>query len=232
MPQQMIKYEPSFSMLQLALAPGEIVIAEAGSMVARSSNIQMEVKLNAGKNAGFFGKLKAIMIALLRKFIGGETFFVNHFSSPQGGFVWLAPSLSGGIKHIPLQNSTMMFSAGSYLASAGDIDLKMRWGGLRAILSKEGAFFVEARGTGEVWVTSYGAIEEVYCNGSYIVDNGHIVGFDSNLTFNIKSAGGGLLGFMASGEGLVCEFQGTGRILIQTRNTGSLVSWLTPMLPP
>jgi uncharacterized protein (TIGR00266 family) len=126
----------------------------------------------------------------------------------------------------------MMFSAGSYLASAGDIDLKMRWGGLRAILSKEGAFFVEARGTGEVWVTSYGAIEEVYCNGSYIVDNGHIVGFDSNLTFNIKSAGGGLLGFMASGEGLVCEFQGTGRILIQTRNTGSLVSWLTPMLPP
>ncbi|HLM75251.1 MAG TPA: TIGR00266 family protein, partial [Polyangiaceae bacterium] len=205
---------------------------EAGSMVARSSNLQMEVKLNAGKNAGFFGKLKAIMIALLRKFIGGETFFVNHFSSPQGGFVWLAPSLSGGIKHIPLQSSTMMFSAGSYLASAGDIDLKMRWGGLRAILSKEGAFFVEARGTGEVWVTSYGAIEEVYCNGSYIVDNGHIVGFDSNLTFNIKSAGGGLLGFMASGEGLVCEFQGTGRILIQTRNTGSLVSWLTPMLPP
>jgi uncharacterized protein (TIGR00266 family) len=230
--QQMIKYEPSFSMLQLALAPGEVVIAEAGSMVARSSNVQMEVKLNAGKNAGFFGKLKAIMIALLRKVIGGETFFVNHFSSPQGGFVWLAPSLSGGIKHIPLQNSTMMFSAGSYLASSGDIDLKMRWGGLRAILSKEGAFFVEARGTGEVWVTSYGAIEEVYCNGSYIVDNGHIVGFDSNLTFNIKSAGGGLLGFMASGEGLVCEFQGQGRILIQTRNTSSLVSWLTPMLPP
>ena len=230
--QQMIKYEPSFSMLQLALAPGEVVIAEAGSMVARSSNVQMEVKLNAGKNAGFFGKLKAIMIALLRKVIGGETFFVNHFSSPQGGFVWLAPSLSGGFKHIPLQNSTMMFSAGSYLASSGDIDLKMRWGGLRAILSKEGAFFVEARGTGEVWVTSYGAIEEVYCNGSYIVDNGHIVGFDSNLTFNIKSAGGGLLGFMASGEGLVCEFQGQGRILIQTRNTSSLVSWLTPMLPP
>jgi uncharacterized protein (TIGR00266 family) len=230
--QQIIKYEPSFSMLQLSLAPGETIIAEAGSMVARSSSLQMEVKMNAGRNPGFFGKLKAIMIALIRKLVGGETFFVNHFSSPQGGFVWLAPSLSGGIKHIPLQNSTMMFSAGSYLASSGDIDLKMRWGGLRAILSKEGAFFVEARGTGEVWVTSYGAIEEVYCNGSYIVDNGHIVGFDSNLTFKIKSAGGGLLGFMASGEGLVCEFQGQGRILIQTRNTSSLVSWLTPMLPP
>lgn len=230
--QQMIKYEPSFSMLQLSLAPNEIIIAEAGSMVARSSNLQMEVKLNAGRNAGFFGKLKAVLIALLRKIVGGETFFVNHFSAPQGGWVWLAPALSGGIRHIPLRGTSMIFSAGAYLASMGEIDLKMRWGGLRAILSKEGAFFVEASGTGEVWVTSYGAVDEVYCNGSYIVDNGHIVGFDSSLNFKIRSAGGGLMGFMASGEGLVCEFQGQGRILIQSRNTGALVNWLTPMLPP
>ncbi len=230
--QQIIKYEPSFSMLQVTLAPSEVLIAEAGAMVARSSNLQMEVKLNAGKNAGFFGKMKAFFIALIRRIVGGETFFVNHFSSPQGGFVWLAPPLSGAIKHIPMRGNAMLFSAGSYLASHGDIDLKMRWGGLRAILSKEGAFFVEASGNGEVWVTSYGAIDEVYCNGSYIVDNGHIVGFDNTLTFKIKSSGGGLLGFLASGEGLVCEFQGQGRILIQSRNTSALVDWLTPMLPP
>jgi uncharacterized protein (TIGR00266 family) len=140
--------------------------------------------------------------------------------------------LSGNIKHIPLQGNAMLFSAGSYLASAGEVDLKMRWGGLRAILSKEGAFFVEASGQGDLWVTSYGAIDEVYCNGTYIVDNGHIVGFDSTLDFKIKSAGGGLMGFMASGEGLVCEFTGQGRILIQSRNTSALVDWITPMLPP
>jgi uncharacterized protein (TIGR00266 family) len=175
--------------------------------------------------------MKAFFIALIRKFVGGETFFVNHFSSPQGGFVWLAPSLSGDIKHIPLQGNAMLFSAGAYLASMGEVDLKMRWGGLRAIFAKEGAFFVEASGQGDLWVTSYGAIEEVQCNGTYIVDNGHIVGFDSGLKFKIKSAGGGLMGLFASGEGLVCEFEGTGRILIQTRNLGALVEWLTPMLP-
>jgi uncharacterized protein (TIGR00266 family) len=229
--QQIIKYEPSFSMLQMSLAPNEVVIAEAGSMVARSSSVQMEVKLNAGRNAGFFGKLKAIFIALIRKLVGGETFFVNHFSSPQGGWVWLAPALSGGVRHMRFQGNAMLFSAGAYLASMGEIDLKMRWGGLRAILSKEGAFFIEASGNGDLWVTSYGAIEEVYCNGSYIVDNGHIVGFDSSLTFKIRSAGGGLMGLFASGEGLVCEFQGQGRILLQSRNTGALVSWITPLLP-
>ncbi|UQA63283.1 TIGR00266 family protein [Polyangium aurulentum] len=230
--QHIVKYEPTFSMLQVNLAPGEVIIAEAGSMVARSSNLAMEVKLNAGRNAGFFGKMKAVFIALLRKLVGGETFFVNHFSSPQGGWVWLAPSLSGGIRPMQLAGNSMIFSAGAYLASAGEVDLKMRWGGLRAILSKEGAFFIEASGNGQVFVTSYGAIEEIHCNGSYIVDNGHIVGFDSSLNFKIRSAGGGLMGFMASGEGLVCEFQGQGRIFIQTRNTSSLVDWITPMLPP
>jgi uncharacterized protein (AIM24 family) len=36
---------------------------------------------------------------------------------------------------------------------------------------------------------------------------------------------------MASGEGLVCEFKGQGRVWVQTRNHQSLVGWLSPMLP-
>ncbi len=200
-------------------------------MVARAAHVEMQVKMNAGRNPGFFGKLKALFIALIRKVIGGETFFVNHFSSPQGGWVWVAPAMSGGIQHIPLQGQTMLFSSGAYLASAGEVDLKMRFGGLRALLAKEGAFFIECSGHGDLWVNSYGAVDEVYCNGTYIVDNGHIVGFDSSLDFKIKSPGGGAMGFFASGEGLVCEFTGQGKILIQSRNTGALVDWLTKMLP-
>ena len=230
--QQLIKHEPSFPVLQLALAPNEMLVAEAGSMVARSASTQMEVKLNAGRNPGFFGKMKALFIAFIRKLVGGETFFVNHFSAPQGGWVWLAPAMSGSIRHIPMQGGApMLFSTGAFLASAGEVDLKLRFGGLRALLAREGAFFLEASGQGDLWVTSYGAIDEVYCNGSYIVDNGHIVGFDSSLNFTIRSAGGGALGFLASGEGLVCEFTGQGRILIQSRNVGALVSWITRLLP-
>jgi uncharacterized protein (TIGR00266 family) len=229
--QHIVKHGPTFSLLQLQIAPGEVLVAEAGSMVARASHVNMEVKMNAGLRAGFFAKLKAFFIALIRKLIGGETFFVNHFSSPQGGWVWLAPALSGAVQHIPMQGQTMLFSAGAFLASAGEVDLKMRFGGLRALFAKEGAFFVQASGTGDLWVTSYGAIDEIYCNGTYIVDNGHIVGFDSTLDFKIRSAGGGALGFFASGEGLVCEFHGQGKILVQSRNLGALVSWLTPMLP-
>jgi uncharacterized protein (TIGR00266 family) len=90
---------------------------------------------------------------------------------------------------------------------------------------------LEVSGTGELWFTSYGGIQAIDINGPYMVDNGHLVGYEGQLTMNIRSAGGGMMGFMASGEGLVCEFTGQGRIYIQSRNMSSLVGWLTPLMP-
>ncbi|KYF54266.1 hypothetical protein BE04_30670 [Sorangium cellulosum] len=230
--QHRTKHEPSSALLEVSLDPGEALLAEAGAMVARSPRLRTVVRLNAGRGAGLFGRLKALVVALLRKLAGGETFFVDHIEAPEGGWVWLAPPLSGRVKHVPLRGETMLFSAGAYLASAGDIDVKVRWGGLRAVLAREGVFFIEASGVGDLWITSYGAIEELPCDGSLIVDGGHLVGFDASLALKIRSPGGGLMGLMVSGEGVVCEFTGRGRVLIQSRSAGALVGWLAPLLPP
>ena len=226
-----VSHGPSFAMLRVAPQPGQTIIAQAGAMVARNHSVNMEVKMNAGLNPGFLGKLKAIMIAFIRKFIGGETFFVNHFSTQQGGSVWLSPTMAGPVTHRYLNGERITLSTGAFLASSGNVDMRVKFGGLRAIFAREGAFFLECFGTGDLWFTSYGGIEAIDVNGSYIVDNGHLVGFEGNLTFKIRTAGGGAMGFLASGEGLVCEFQGQGRIYIQSRNVNSLVSWLTPMMP-
>ncbi len=227
-----ITHGPSFAMLRVDVQPGQTVIAEAGAMVARHQHVNMEVKMNAGKSPGFFAKLKAFFIALIRKVVGGETFFVNHFSvQQQPGSVWVAPGTSGQIQYRRMQGETLIMSSGAYLAHVGDIDMKMKFGGFRALLAKEGAFFLEMSGSGDLWFNSYGGIHAVPVNGSYIVDNGHLVAYEGNLQFDIKSAGGGLMGFVASGEGLVCEFKGQGTVYIQSRNLDSLVGWLTPMLP-
>ena len=225
-----ITHGPAFALLRVDLPPGQVVIAEAGSMVARHSGVGMEVKMNAGKNPGFFGMLKAILIALIRKFVGGETFFVNHFSSPQGGSVWVAPTMSGQIVHRRMNGETITLSTGAFLCSAGDVDMSLKFGGFRSLLAREGAFFLTVTGRGDLWFTSYGGIEAIDVNGSYIVDNGHLVGYEGALTFDIRAAGGGLMGMMASGEGLVCEFKGQGRVYIQSRNQSSLLSWLTPLV--
>lgn len=226
-----ITHGPSFAMLRADLQPGQTLIAEAGSMVARNQQVNMEVKMNAGPGAGFLAKVKALIVAVIRKVVGGETFFVNHFSAAQPGSVWVAPAMSGQLTHRRLQGEKLVLSTGAYVASAGPLSMNMKFGGLKSLLAKEGAFFLEIGGHGDLWFNSYGGVQAIDINGPYIVDNGHLVGYEGNLNFNIKSAGGGLMGFMASGEGLVCEFNGQGRIYIQSRNTATLVDWLTRIMP-
>ena len=220
-------------MLAVTLQPGQAFTAEAGAMVARHRNVQMEVRLNASERAGFLAKLWSIIIALLRKLIVGETFFVNRFAadSTGPGTVWIAPSLSGQISQRRLNGETLTLTSGAYLGHRGDFDLKLRFGGMRALLSKEGLFFLEISGIGDLFFNSYGGIHAVEVDGTYLVDNGHLVGWDGDLDFTIRSAGGGVMGLVASGEGLVCELRGRGRVYLQSRNLSSLVDWLTPMLP-
>lgn len=226
-----ITHGPSFAMLRVDLAAGDTVVAEAGAMVARHPDVSMEVKLNAGRRAGFFAKLRAFFVALLRKLVGGETFFVNHFRGERAGSVWLAPALSGQIVHRRLDGSEKLtLVAGAYLASMGDVDMRLKWGGMRGVLSKEGLFFLELSGTGDLWFTSYGGIVPIDVRGSYVVDNGHLVGFEGALRFRVRAAGGGVMGLVASGEGLVCEFEGDGRVYVQSRNVDALAGWLAPLL--
>jgi uncharacterized protein (AIM24 family) len=66
--------------------------------------------------------------------------------------------------------------------------------------------------------------------GDFVVDTGHIVAFEGELDFKVRSVGG-VKSFFLSGEGLVCRFSGTGTIYVQSRNLGALVNWLTPLLP-
>jgi uncharacterized protein (TIGR00266 family) len=164
------------------------------------------------------------VVALVRRFVGGETFFVSRFEGPAGGSVWLAPRMSGSIAHRHLAGETIVLTAGCYLASSGDLRVKTRFGGLRSILVKEGAFLLEISGHGDLWFDSYGGIHAVEVDGSYLVDTG-------DLRIRIRGAGGGLLGLVASGEGLVAELHGRGRVYLQSRNTSSLVDWMMPLLP-
>lgn len=57
----------------------------------------------------------------------------------------------------------------------------------------------------------------------YIVDNGHLVAWNTKYVMERVASGGIISGF-ASGEGLVCKFTGPGTVFIQTRNAVSLVT--------
>lgn len=230
--QHYIEHGPAFAWLRARLEPNERIVAEAGAMVRRSANLEMETRLNASKKGGFLGVVVAFFVALMRKFFGGETMFLNEFSGPQGGEVVLAPKLSGHILRKALDGTRTLFvQSGGYLASTPGIDTQLRFGGLRTLFGGEGLVLLQCSGQGDVFVNSYGGITEVPIDGQFVVDTGHIVAFDGALDFKVRSIGGAK-SFFFSGEGLVCEFRGRGTVYIQSRNLKALVSWVTPLLPP
>jgi uncharacterized protein (TIGR00266 family) len=225
-----IEHGPAFAWLRVYLDPGESIQAEAGAMVRRDPRLVMSTRLNAGRSVGFVAKVFALLVALLRKWFGGETLFVNEFGGPSGGELVLAPAMSGQILQRALTpGRSLLVQSGGYLASTGTIDTRVRWGGLRTLFGGEGLVLLECAGVGELFVNSYGGIAAIEVDGSYVVDTGHVVAFDGSLDFRVRSVGG-IKSFFFSGEGLVCEFSGRGTLYIQSRNLSSLVSWISPVL--
>ena len=229
--QHEVKHGPSFATLTVQLAAGETITAESDAMLTYTPGVTIEPRLNAARTGGVWGTIKAFFVALLRKIFGGETMFVNDFTASQPAELRLAPVMSGHIVHRRLENERLLLQPGSYLASGPGLSMRLQWAGLRGLFSKEGIVFVEISGTGDLFMTAYGGIQPVQVDGSFIVDNGHIVAFDPGLDFKVTTPGGGMLGFFGSGEGLVCRFEGRGTVWIQSRNTWALVDWITRLLP-
>jgi uncharacterized protein (TIGR00266 family) len=227
-----ILFDPSFSMLEVELVPGEVLQAEAGSMVSRSRNIAMKTRMNAGAAVGFWKKCRSLLIALIKKVLGGESFFVNEFSSSDGApaTVTVAPVMPGSIIHRRLEREAFILQGGAYLASRGALAVKVRFAGLKALFSGHGLFFLEISGSGDVFFSAYGGVMEQAIDGQFTLDTGHLVGFDPTLDYKIAKAGN-LKSTLFSGEGLVMNFSGKGRLFLQSRNIGALVSFVNPRLP-
>lgn len=64
----------------------------------------------------------------------------------------------------------------------------------------------------------------------FTVDTGHMVGWSEGVDYKVRKVGGWKATFL-SGEGLVVDLTGPGRIYLQTRSPDDFVSWLVPKLP-
>ena len=217
-----IRFSPSFAMATVHLDMGESVKSEAGAMLAMSPSIEISTSTQGGMLKG-----------LRRSVLGGESFFMNTFSATgPDAHVIVAPALPGDIITWPLTGNTVYLQSGSYLASPGTIDIDSKWGGAKTFFSKEGLFMLKCQGTGDLIVSSYGAVHAVdlAAGESYTVDTGHMVGWEEGVSYDVKKVGN-WKSTMLSGEGLIVELTGPGRVYVQTRSPNSLIDWIIPKLP-
>jgi uncharacterized protein (TIGR00266 family) len=218
-------------MATLDLSTGESVTVEAGSMVGMSDGLAIKTHIG-GNKGGLFSGLINFFLALVRKFLGGETLFVNTYSPPEGkdGRLMIAPALSGDIVHVELDGTRkLMVQGSSYLASTYGVTVKTKFGGLKSLFSGEGAFWLQCSGKGELWINCHGAVHKVDVEGAYIVDTGHVVAFDDTIDYKIRGSGG-IKATLLSGEGLTMHFSGHGKLYIQSRNLDGMIHWITPRL--
>ncbi|NCF64828.1 MAG: TIGR00266 family protein [Chloroflexi bacterium] len=217
-----VRYRPAYALALVTLDAKEKIQVEGGAMVGMSA----DMKMDTGASGGFLKSLG-------RKMFGGESFFLNTYTGVvDGDSVALAPPLPGDVEVIEMHGETLMVQSGSYLASSEGIEVETKWSGAKTFFGSEGLIMLRISGTGTLIVSSYGAVHAMnLADGQkYVVDTGHLVSFEEHLQFDLKKVAG-WKSTLFSGEGLVVELTGPGKLTLQSRSQDSFLSWLIPQLP-
>lgn len=215
-----LRHQPAFSVARIELGPGETLQLESGAMVAMSSGMQLTARMEGG-----------FMKSLKRSILGGDSFFISTVTAgPNGGWVDLAPGLPGDVVELDSSaDQQWMLTRGAWLASSPSIVMDPKWGGFGNLFGGEGGFLVHAQGEGSILVGCYGALDQYdLAEGETLtLDSGHLVAMDARINVRLTKASSGWLDSLKSGELLVFEITGPGRIWTQTRNP----NWFSKFAP-
>ncbi|CCC08870.1 unnamed protein product [Sordaria macrospora k-hell] len=207
-----ISHRDCNTILTVQLAVGCPLDAKPGTMIAMSPSVSLK------------GAYKFSM----KKLVAGGEMGTSTFTGP--GELLLGPAMLGDITSLRLDGSqTWSVSHDGYLASTQHVIKDYKRQGLgKAMFSGEGLWVYKISGTGLLWLTSFGAIirKDLTDGEKYIVDNGHLVAWNTKYILERVASGGMLSGF-ASGEGLVCKFTGPGTVFIQTRNATAFSAFMS-----
>lgn len=205
---------PSFANVHVKLEPGDKIIAEADAMASMSASVEMKTRWSGG----MFG-------AILKRVFGGESLFVNEFTSKEPAELVLTQGLPGDIECIELKGTSLFLQPGAFLACEPGVSLGLKWAGIASLVGGEGLFRLKVSGSGRVWFSAYGGIFTREITDEYIVDTGHLVGYEPTINIRVGMAGGIFSSFFG-GEGLVTKVRGPGRIYMQSRNFSGLTAWM------
>jgi len=217
--------------LHVSLRKGDQIYCESDAMVMMEATLDLKGTMNGG-----LGR------ALLRSFANGESFFQQRIEAVRGdGDCLLSPVLPGALEVIDVGQRQYLLNDGAFVAATSGTEMRVRTQSIgNALFAQSGGFFVmETSGSGQVVVSGFGSMFqlEVSPGKDMIIDNSHVVCWDSTLHYEISvttgSSGGGLSGMLGnlvnsikSGEGIVLRFSGTGKIYVCSRNRDAFVEWM------
>jgi len=223
-------------LLIIQMEKGERIFAESDSMVSMQDGIEIKGSLRGG----FFS-------SLVRKMTSSEDLFQQTLIAHSDSVVMLAPAIPGDIRVLKVDYNKRYF-LNDYAFFAGEdtisLETKMQKSIGSMIFDSDGIFILEASGTGNLAINGMGSIEEVELDensGDLIVDNNHLLAWDSSLDYSVEmvnanQGGGGLLSrafhSLTSGEGVVMRLRGKGKVYITSRNLHSFKQFIRTIANP
>lgn len=214
-----VLHRPSQALAQVWLAPGESVIAESGAMVGMTPNVVIQTQAGG-------------LVSGLKRLFGGESFFRNTFTAhtTQGEILFATP-LCGDMAVIEVGPRQWCIQNSAYVACSPTVQVETKSGGFKGFFAGAGFFVLGTSGQGQMILGAFGALEPIHVDGSTVIDTGHVVAWESTLSYTVEKAGSGWVSSFLSGEGLVCTFQGQGIVYIQSRNASEYGQAVGTMLP-
>ncbi len=208
--------------VEIELDPGESAIAEAGAMVWKDANVEMETIFGdgSGGDTGIAGKL----LGAGKRLITGESLFMTAFThnGPGKARVAFASPTPGSILPLRLGDygNRLICQKDSFLAAAKGVSVGIHFQKrvLTGLFGGEGFIMQKLEGDGWVFVQMGGTvIERTLAKGEQLhVDTGCLAAYTSEVDFDLIRAGG-IKSMIFGGEGLFfARLTGPGKVWIQS----------------
>lgn len=208
--------------VEVELDQGESAIAEAGAMMYKTSDVEMETIFGDGSASasGFMGKL----MSAGKRLVTGESLFTTVFTqqAPGKGIVAFAAPFSGTILplHLSDYNGKLICQKDSFLAGSKGVSIGMHFQRkiLTGLFGGEGFILQKLEGDGLVFVHMGGTIRKInLAPGERLdVDTGCLAAMTAEVDFDIRKAGG-LKSMLFGGEGVFfATVTGPGTVWLQS----------------
>src|SRR3954464_5502381 len=224
----------SIQIVEIELDPNETVIAEAGAMLFMENGITFETKMGDGSatNQGLFDKL----LSAGSRVLTGESLFMTHFTNRgnRKAKVGFSAPYPGTIIPVDLSqspNNELIVQKDGFLCAAYGTKVSITFNKKlgSGLVGGEGFILQKLQGDGKAFVHAGGTVIEKTLNNEVLrVDTGCVVAFESQIDFDVQTAGG-LRSMVFGGEGIfLATLRGTGKIWLQSMPIRKLIQAIAP----
>ena len=223
--------------VQVALNPGQQMIAEQGAMMFIDQFISVDAILGDGSDSRF-GAVGRFVNAFKRS-LTGESMFSSVYTNKGKGLqgVAIAAPSPGEIVPIDLdeQGGTVICQKGAYLAGEKGQKIQLAFQKRVRVGLFGGEGFIMQRLTGDGWAFIHAGgtlYERTLAPGEILrVDTGCIVGFQPTIAYDIQLVGG-IKTALFGGEGLFfATLRGPGKVWLQSLPLSRLAGRIVAAAP-